>query len=258
MTRFILVLACIIAASTAACGQVVQSNRDLIPKGLSVSGGIGHFAITDEYLSQERYSGSLPYFDVSWLGGSDTTAYRLGLEYRHSAGVRNYNVSAGVTQASLNLDFMYYAGAFSFLGRNVFAYVGPSSRIYLYYRQQKIADGGDALFNAYSFAMLLSGGINSRLVVPLTQVLSAELAGELDLISFGARIPDMYDQNSSAVRFVTLLSGACGNTQLLLRYDLTRSVSISGGYRFEICQNSSWSYLISASDNVVLQATCRF
>lgn len=258
MTRLMLAVAFISVTSSAAFGQIVESSTGLMPGGLSISGGVGHLAIRDEYLSQERYSGTLPYFDLSWLGGNDTTAYRLGLEYRHSAGVRNYNVSAGVTQGSLNLDFLYYAGGFSFMGRRVFAYVGPSADIYLYYRQQKIANGGDALFNAYSFAMLLSGGANSRLVMPLGPALSAELSGKLDLISFGARIPDMYDQNSSAVKFVTLLSGVCGNTQLMIRYYLTRSLSLSGGYRFEICQNSSWTYLISASDNLVLQATYRF
>ena len=238
-------------------GQGGRPSNDLLGNGLSISGGLGHFAIRDEYISDEKYSGSLPYFEATWLRGDDTSAYRLGFEYRSSSEVRNYNVTAGIAEASLNLDYLNYVGKFSFIGRDVFAYLGPSGEIYIYYRQQNIANGGIALFDAYSFALFFSGAVNSTLVMPVRPGLFAELSGELDLVSFGGRLPNLYNGAASIVKFVSLLSGARGSSQLLLRYDMNGSLSISGGYRFEICQSASWNYLISASDNIVVIVTYR-
>jgi len=257
MRTFVLAIIVFVGTLGNAYPQSSEQAVDKLGSGLSVSAGLGHLAVRDDYISDQWYSGSLPYFEASWLRRSDSSAYRLGFIYRQSSNVRNYNVSAGITEASLGLDFLSPTGSFSLLGRNVFAYCGPSAEFFVYYRQQNIASGGNALFNTYSFAMFFSAGINSTLAMPLESDFTLNLSGELNLLSFGARLTDLHDHDAKFVKFGSLLSGVRGHTELALRYDLSDVLSASAGYRFEICQSGTWSYLLAVSDNLVATVTYR-
>lgn len=255
MSRAIVLVAAICLFATISSAQSSPTAGHLLGDGISFRGGLGHLALRDEYISGEEYSGSFPSFGVSWLQGDSSSAYRLGFDYAGSSDIRNNNVSAQVMQSGLNLDFLNSVGRFSFLSHDVFAYVGPSAEISLYYRQQRIATGGNALFNAYSFAFFFSLSANSTLAVPLSSDVSVESSARLALLSMGARLADLHDQSVSFVKAVTAFSGLRGHLEFLLDYDLNDRVCIKTGYRFEIFQSSSWSYLLSASDNVVLVVT---
>ena len=257
MNRFVYVTVFVFCVVATAYPQSSEHAADKLGSGLSISAGLGHLAVLDDYISNQWYSGSLPYFEAAWLRRSDSSAYRLGFIYRYSSDIRNYNVSAGITEALLSLDFLSPTGGFSLLGRDVFAYWGPSAEFFVYYRQQNIASGGNALFNAYSFAMFFSGGINSTLSMPLESDFTLMLSGELNLLSFGARLTDLNDHDARFVKFGSLLSGVRGHTDLMLRYDLSNALSASAHYRFEICQSGTWNYLIAVSDNLVATVTYR-
>ena len=249
------ILCLVIFATCVSCAQNADS---LLGDGLSVQGGLGHLAIRDEYISEEVYSGTLPYFEMIWLRSRDSSAYRLGLEYREANAIRNNNISAGVTQSALDLDYLYYAGSFSFRGKHAFAYVGPSTELYVYFRNQNIANGGAAFFNAYSFAMFYSLGINSTIILPLRSGYSVEWSGRVNLVSGGMRLIDMQNNESrdeKMSKFSTIFTGIRGKSDLLVRVDLTDALMLKIGYRFEICQSSSWNYLLAASDNVILVMT---
>ncbi len=257
MSRPFSILIAICVCATISIAQYSQNAGNPLASGISIRGGLGHLAIKDEYISEEKYSGTLGSFSLSWLQGDSTSAYRLGFDYSGSSAIRNNNVSAQVSQAALNLDFLRSVGSFPLLGRDVFAYVGPSADLFLYYRQQHIANGGNASFNAYSFAMFFSLDVNSTLVMPLSSGFSAETSARLSLLSMGGRLADMHDNNVRFFKLVSILSGLRGHTELLLRYDLSDIFLLKAGYRFEICQSSTWSYLLSASDNLVLIVTVR-
>jgi hypothetical protein len=242
---------------TISIAQPVQTAEDLLGTGLSIRGGLGHLAIRDDYISEEKYSGTFPSFGVSWLRGDTSSAYRLGFKYAGSSDIRNNNVSAQIVQSGLNLDYLYSVGKFRFLSHNVFAYVGPSTELFIYYRQQLIATGGNAFFNAYSFAFFLSASANSTLVVPISPVVSFESSARLALLSVGFRLTDFQDKSATLMKLVSPLSGVHGQIDFLLDYDLNDRVRLKSGYQFEICQSSSWDYLLSASDNVVLIITVR-
>lgn len=257
MNKIVLALIVIGCGASSLDAQILRKGADLLDDGLSITGGTGRFAIVDDYISDQRYEGTLPFFAVGWLHSRDSSAYRLGFEYRNSQDVANHNVSASITLASLNLDFFYYTGDFAFLGRKIFTFVGPSTEMYLYYRQQNIASGGAAVEDVYSMALFFSGGINSTFVLPLSRRFAAEWSAELNLLAFGGRIPNMEESSGTFVKFVTSFSGVRGNTRIFLRYDLMNNVSIKVGYRFELCQSSSWDYMIAASDNLLLTLTYR-
>jgi len=241
--------------ATVSVAQLPEAAGNRLGDGISIRGGLGHLAIRDQYISDEKYSGTLPSFGLSWLRSDTSSAYRLGMDYQSSSTIRNNNVSAQVTQTVLDLDFLHAVGRFSVLAHDVFPYVGPSAEIYLYSRQQHIANGGNALFNAYSFAMFFSLDVNSTLVVPLSSEFSAEVSARLALLAIGGRLVDFHDENARFFKLVSVFSGLRGQTELLLSYALTDVCLLKAGYRFAICQSSSWDYLLSASDNIVLSVT---
>jgi len=257
MLRPFWILIAICSCATIAFAQTSQNAGNLLGSGISLRGGLGRLAIKDEYISEEKYSGTLGSFSLSWLQGDSSSANRLGLDYSGSSAIRNNNISAQVAQAALNLDFLRSVGTFALLHRDVFAYIGPSADFYIYYRQQRIASGGNASFSAYSFAMFLSLDVNSTLVMPLSSGFSAEGSARLSLLSMGGRLVDMHDSNVKFFKLVSILGGIRGHTEILLRCDLSDIFLLKAGYRFEICQSSTWSYLLSASDNVVLVVTVR-
>jgi hypothetical protein len=257
MSKLFSTLAALCICATISAAQYSHSAGDLLGSGISIRGGLGHLAIRDGYISEEKYSGTLGSLSLSWLQGDSSSSHRLGFDYCGSSAIRNNNVSAQVIQSALNLDFLRPVGSFPLLGRDVFAYVGPAADLFLYYRQQNIASGGTALFNAYSFAMFFSFDVNSTLVMPLSSGFSAETSARLSLLSAGGRLADLHGTNVSFFKLVSLLSGLRGHTELLLRYELSDLFLLKAGYRFEICQSSTWSYLLSASDNLVFVVTVR-
>lgn len=257
MLRSISILTAFCICVTISVAQPLQTAEHLLGTGISIRGGLGHLAIRDQYISDEKYSGTLTSFGVSWLRGDTSSAYRLGFNYDGSSDIRNNNVSAQVVQSRLDLDFLHSIGKFRLFSHDVFAYIGPSTETFLYYRQQRIASGGNAFFNAYSVALFFSLSANSTLAVPLSTDASVETSARLALFSIGGRLADLHDQSASFVKLVSALSGLRGQIEFLLNYDLSDHVRLKSGYRLEICQSSSWNYLLSASDNVVLIVTVR-
>jgi hypothetical protein len=257
MFRTVQTFIIICIAVTFSNGQSVQFANRLLGDGIYLRGGVGHLAIKDQYISDEKYSGTSTSFGLSWLRGDSSSAYRLGFDYAHSSALRNNNVSAKVMQTGLNLDFLYSIGRFQLLAHEVFAYLGPSADIFLYYRQQNIASGGNAFFNAYSFALFFSFSANSSFVVPLSTDLALENSARIALLSFGGRLPELHDNNASFFKALTIFSGLRGYTEFLMRYELSDHILLRAGYRFEIYQSTSWDNLLSASDNVILLASVR-
>ncbi len=252
MKRINLIAVCISLLATFVSAQTQQTLKNLLGDGIFVQDGLGYLALRDDYISDEKYSGSLSYLELGWLRSRDSSASRFSMEYRNSSDVRNNNVSADVIQAALNLDYLYPVGAFPLFERDVFAFLGPSAETYLYFRTQNIANGGEAIFNAYSFATFFSLGINSELVLPIGSSFSAEWSGRLSLIGFGGRLVSLENNsNEKFFKLVSIISGIQGSTNILLRYNVSDALLLKAGYRFEICQSNSWDYLFSASDNLI-------
>ncbi|MGD0038404.1 MAG: hypothetical protein ABSC53_14045 [Bacteroidota bacterium] len=246
MKRINLVVVYISILVTIASAQTPQSLNHLLGDGIFVQGGLGYLAVRDEYISKEKYSGSLPYFEGGWIKSHDSSAVRFGIEYRSSSDVRNNNVSAKVIQGGLNLDYIYPIGTFQIIKHDIFAFFGPSMEMYAYDRTENIAGGSGDFYHSYATLFFLC--INSTLILPLGSDFSAEWSGMLNLIGWGNR--SSVPQNKT--KFISVISGISGYTNILLRYNITETFLLKVGYRFEISQSTSWDYLLSASDNVIV------
>lgn len=237
--------------------QTEQPTIDLLGKGISLEGGVGFASITDNYISTEKYEGKVSSFASSWTRSNVSSGYRLSFDYLGSSEIKNHTIAADVLQGGLSLDYMYSIGKFNLLHKEVYFYIGPSPDLFLYYRKQQIASGGNAMFDAYSFAMFVSMGVNSTFVMPLSSKLFIENQDKIALFSIGGRLADINDKRSTFFKSTTAVSDVRGYSQFMIRYDLNKSLSLKTGYKFNICQSSSWDYLISVSDNLLFALTVR-
>jgi len=246
----------VLSINPATYAQESSIHKRVFPEGITLEYGFGDFAVTDEYISEEKYSGTLPYYKVGWANQHEDYVYHLGIEYRFSSEVKNYNVSADIYQFSLNQGFLYSLPEFSLFSKNVYTFLGPSTELFFYYNNQNIAvDGFDY---AQSFAALFSLGISSELIYPLWRNFNVESSLAFNVLSLGLRMVDAEETDASAAKPLTLFSGLNASFRLVARYYLFDNLSIKASYLFHLTRITSWEPLISASDNVVFTLTYGF
>ncbi len=249
--------------STQAQAQGSISNDYSFGDGLAIHGGVGFLALKDEYISSEIYSGTVPYFAASWSRQNETYGHRLWLEYEYTAALRNHNISAEITQLRLGVAFMYPVGKTNVLSKDVDVLFGPASELFFHYRSENIADGGESVANAYSFALLFSGGMKLEALCPLNESFQLHAMAQTSLLSFGGRMPNVAgieegEKNESAFKLLTVFAGFDASGEIGCSYKLYRSVLIAADYRFELTRISAWDFFISGNDNFIVSAAYDF
>ena len=147
-------------------GQDSLNQSSIYPEGITFEYGIGSYAVTDEYISTEKYSGSMPYYRILWTKPHDDYVYHLGIDYRYSSDIKNNNVSTDIYQFTLNQGFDYALPKFTVFNKDAYLYLGPSTELFFYYNNQNIAVSG--FDYAQSFALLISLGVSSELYYQLS------------------------------------------------------------------------------------------
>lgn len=232
------------------------SHRSVFPRGISIEYGFGKYSVKDEYISKEKYSGTLPYFKVNWSRFHSKYAYHLSLEYRSSSKIKNYNVSTNIYQFALNQGFLYPLPTMSLFARDAYAFLGPSTELYFFHNKQNIAVSG--FDYALSFAALFSIGLNSEIIYPIRKDLQVEGSLCLSVLSLGFRMVDNEEEDVSPVKLLTLLSGTNASFGLGTRYNLFGNFSLKLAYELHVTRISSWDPLLSASDNLFVTVAYRF
>jgi hypothetical protein len=254
--KFCLFLFLVLSTIPAIYAQDSLIRKTIFPEGITLEYGFGDFAISDEYISQEKYSGTLPYYRVGWANQHEDYVYHLGFEYRFSSEIKNFNVSADVYQFSLNQGFLYSLPEFSLFSKDVYAFFGPSTELFFYYNKQNIAVAG--FDYAQSFAALFSLGISTEVFYPLWSNFNVESSLSFNVLSLGLRIVDDEETDASPAKLITLLSGLNASFRLGARYYLFDDLSLKASYLFNIARISAWEPLLSASDNLILTFTYGF
>lgn len=240
------------------CGLLAQTPTPedaWLNMGVSFQVGTGRYSVTDEYISSEKYSGTLPSFSASWSRLRTGGGYRIGVEHRYSADIRNNNISAAITQFSLDLDYLYRVAKPRLFSRDAHLFLGPSTGFYMYFSELNMAFS--ELEMPYSFAALLPLGVNSSLIWPLSE--RFQLAGSVraSLFSLGLRMIDLYEDTDevSPLRFLTVGSGTNASLGLGVRYNLLKRLSLEIGYELQVLRIKPWDPLLTASDNLLAGIT---
>lgn len=232
------------------------SQIQVFPTGIAFEGGTGSYAQTDEYISGEKYAGNLLYYNVSWTHQHQNYIYQIGMEFRSSSALRNYNVSTRIFQFSLIQGFLHPLPAFLLFSQEAHVYVGPSTEIFLFSNNQNIAVHG--FDYAESFAGLISLGLNSALIYPVSSRLNIESYLNFGVLSLGLRMVDVEENDESPGKLLTVFSGTNGSFRLGVRYHLLRNLSLRAAYVLGITRIRSWEPLHIASDNLTLSVTYGF
>ena len=240
-------------------GQSGDSTGSFMPfKGLSVQAGLGSYALRDEFISGEKYSGPLPVYILTWTDGAPARTSQMVFELRAGSGIKNHNVSASITEIAFTFDFRYPIGTFTLLSHDVSAYLGPSPDFFVHFRSQNIAKGGYAITRAYSLAMLGSAGVTLTLQSSLNENLLADASFESNLLSIGGRFVNPDDSDEPFVKLLTPFSGLRFKSEIGLRYQLSSRLHMKLSYLFELTRITAWDYFISGSDIGILALHYRF
>lgn len=246
--RFLLMTLLLILTGTILCQDSINQNS-IFPEGISLEYGISSYAVTDEYISHEKYSGSLPYYSITWANQHSDYVYHLKIDFGNSNEIKNYNVSADIYQFTLNQGFSYALPKFTIFDKDAYLFLGPSTELFFYYNKQNIAVSG--FDYAQSFALLISAGVNSQLFYKLWDDFNIEGTLDFNVLSLGFRMVDMEENDESPAKILTLISANNLVFTLGLRYYLIDNLSVKAAYLFHLTRIDSWEPLLSASDNIV-------
>jgi len=246
----------ILSTNTAVYAQDSLSHKTTFPKGITLEYGTGQYAVTDEYISKEKYSGPLPYYRVGWAKCHEKYVYQLGIEYRNSSEIKNYNVRTDIYQFSLNQGFLYPLPKFTLFKKDVYPFLGPTTDLFFYFNEQNIAVSG--FDYTQSFAALLSLGIQGKLFYRIGSTWTVEGALGFSVLSVGFRMVDYEETDMAPVKPLTVFSGVNAAVRLGLRYYVFNNLSLKASYCFNMTRISSWDPLLSASDTIIFSVTYGF
>jgi hypothetical protein len=246
----------LLSFSGIVLGQDSSNQKIVFPEGISIEYGIGNYAVTDEYISKEKYSGSLPYYKILWSNHHENYVYHLSLNYQYSSEIKNNNVSTDIHQFTLNQGFLYPLPKFKLFDKDAYLYLGPSTELFFFYNQQNIAVSG--FDYAQSFAMLISLSASSKFFYKLWDNFNIESSLDVSLLSLGFRMVDSEEEDVSPVKILTLISGTNLVFSLGPRYYLFDNLSLKAAYLFQLTNISSWQPLLSAGDNATFTLTYGF
>jgi len=260
MKRYILNSSLIILlfASNIKSQTTLIKHEDYFNSRLSIKGGIGHIVVKDEFISKEKYSGNSPYYIIDWSNFRKTHGLDIAFEILNSATLKNNNVSAQITEFSFNFSYLYSIGKAKLFNKNLYLLLGPTPELFLYFRNQNIARGGNAIMDAYSGAVLISLGMRFNLILSISRKIKIESYIRTGILSLGGKLIDPRDTKNSPVKLLTLFSGMRTLFELSLRYNILNNLSLSGGYIFNLARLTAWDYLISASDKLFISTTYSF
>lgn len=247
--RLLALLLLCLGAAPGLRGQTPPAHREVFPGGAGFTWGVGPVTLQDEYISGERYSGSLPSFSAQWARFHGRSGFRVGMELASSSDVWSHRVSTAVTEFALDLDFLYPAGSISLGSRRAYLFLGPSPGISFLVNDQQIASHGMEV--ALSFAGLISLGTAGEVVVPLSSRLRAVGTVRAALFSAGLRMVDLVEEEEeSSLKLLGPHSGTRVVASAGLRYQALGWAAVQIGYQGRLWRVTAWDRLVSSRDHL--------
>jgi len=254
----IIISACILLLALELSGQETINNKTVFPSGISVGYGQGLYSVKDEYISKEKYSGTLPYLNLEWVRFHNKNAYRLEFEYRNSANIKNNRISAEVMQFVFNQDFIYPVGNFPLLSRNVYAYLGPSAQFFFYNIKYNFGQPG-TFISPKTFGIIGSLAINTEFIYLVNKKLRIEGLIRSNLLSFSGKDYDERKyEDEPGPSLLSVFTATKFDFDLSVRYYLKKRVSAALRYKFDLIRIHKWDPYIASSNNLIISLNYTF
>ena len=257
-TSGILSLAGLLLLSLEITGQDTINHKTIFPSGISAGYGLGLYSVKDEYISKEKYSGTLQYINLEWQRFHNKNAYRLEFEYQNSTNISNNKITAEVMQFVFNQDFIYPIGSFPLFSRSVYAYLGPSVQFFFYDIDYNFAQPG-TFISPNTFGIIGSLGINGELIYPVNKKLRIEGFLRSNMLSFSGKKMDEYKYaDESSPSLLSVFTATKIDCDLNIRYYLANRVSASIRYKFDLSRIEKWDPYIAASNSLIISINFKF
>jgi hypothetical protein len=254
----IIISACILLLTLESSAQDTGNNKTVFPSGIMVGYGQGLYSVKDEYISKEKYSGTLPYFNLEWVRFHNKSAYRLEFEFRNSSNIKNNGISAEVMQFVFNQDFIYPVGSFPLLSRNVYAYMGPSAQFFYYDIKYNFAQPG-TFISPKTFGIIGSLAVNTEFICPVNKKFMIEGLIRSNLLSFSGKDYDERKyEDEPGPTLLTVITATKFDFDLSVRYYIINRVSTALRYRFDLLRIDKWDPYIASSNNLIISLNYTF
>jgi hypothetical protein len=252
--RYNFCLALVLLSVTCVSAQDSTSSRSPFGEVLTLQYGIGSIAVRDEYISGDKYTGTVPVYGLTWSRHHETYDFRLHLESQRTTDLKNYGVSDEMSQFRLALDYLYPLSCGTLFSRSLFVSLGPSVGLFYYTRRQHIARSE----NLQSNVALASGGIRSEAHWMWTSDLRVRAAVQLTLLSLGFHSVNSNVSDQSSSKSLLPFRGLDAAAEIGVRYAVTNALYGSAAYRLDVTRVSEWDYFMSATDNLIVTVSYAF
>lgn len=237
-------------------GQVDSSDPVLYPGGISLRYGIGSYALRDQYISPESYTGVLPTYALEWTRSHERYVYSLGFGFGQSDDFRNNNVTSEVLSFKLSQGFHYSLKPVSLFQRELGLWIGPTTDIFYFENKPDIAVSGFDYTN--SFVTLISLGFRGDAIYPLSERMAIKSSLQLTLISLGLRSVDSEEEDDALAKLLTPASGLNASWHLGMDFELVEWLSFGVAYRFVLTRVTAWDDLLVAGNGAWATLQFRF
>jgi len=240
-----IILLCGTALSYA---QDSTNSRYPFGEGLSLQSGIGYLALRDEYISNDKYTGSVPLFALAWSKWHEAYGFRLQLESQYTNKLEGPNIHAELTQIRLALSYLYPLANTEICSRVVHFFAGPTLEVFEHYQLNQIA-GSEFLSSNVG---LIAGALRLEAFYPLTGKFRLLAMGQCTALSMVVHSTNSNDPGISPTKVLTPFKGLDAEWQVGASWLFAKSFDLSAAYRFDVTRVTAWDYFISANDNLII------
>ncbi len=213
-----------------------QENKTRNPLGLTIEYGIGSSAIMDKYISQERYTGTLPYISV-WYGRvHEKSAYQVGLTFQQDPDFKNHAITAELNRVSLNYDLFYKVKEMNVFDKPATLYIGPSMEYFEYELFNHFAS------NHWTFSefIMVSLGMNFTLDYHITDRFSTKFFLRTNVLGSTFKTHDDRKYKDKNNQFMTFFSANNINVDVMAKYKILKFLSTGFKLKGQYTRSTGW------------------
>ena len=204
--------------------------------GLTVEYGMGGCAIVDDYISHERYTGTLPYAGIWYNRLHDGRGFRLGITHQEDNDLENYAIRASFMRTAVNFDQIFLMKDFTLFNSPAAWYFGHSVEYFEY----ELINRFSSSHKVMSELIMVSMGINTSLEVEFTRRLTAGFFLRSNILGVNHKTHDELKYADKMTVLQTLISANNLNADLYARYRVLRRVSLGLAGKAQYTRSSGW------------------
>jgi hypothetical protein len=214
-------------------------SQDSLPAnrlGLMVEYGIGSVAIVDEYLSNERYSGKLPYLGIWYNRLARDQGFRLGFTFQQDTELENYSIQAELSRINLIYDQLFKVKKFNIAKKPAFWTLGPSFEYFEY----ELINQFSSTHKGFSEYIMVTLSFNTAVEWDFAKRFTASVFLRTNVIGTSHKTHDEQQYPDVNTRLQTLFTANNLNTHLGLRVRLIPRISLGIKGKAQYTRSTGW------------------